>query len=52
MSVRHAVFEPPVAQPEAMHQSLAGIEAGTFQPGHFARHARSVVVRDRGLDAA
>ncbi len=35
-----------------MHESLAGVEAGAFQPGHFARHARSVIVQDRGLNAA
>src|SRR5207244_7534971 len=43
---------PIFAQPEAMHESLAGVEAGAFQPGHFARDARSVVVQDRGLYAA
>jgi hypothetical protein len=51
MGVRHAVFEPSVAQPKAMHQGLACVEAGVFQPSHFAGHPRPVVVSDRGLDA-
>jgi hypothetical protein len=51
MDVRHAVFETLVAQPEAMYQSLARVETGVFQPGYFAGHARSVIVRNRRLDA-
>ena len=52
VGMRHAVFEAPVAQSKGVHERLARIKAGLLQPRRLARHARSVVVEDRGLEAA
>src|SRR6516164_1837405 len=52
VGMRHAVFEPAVAEPEGMYERVARVVSGTVEPRRFARHARAVVIEDRGLDAA
>ncbi len=48
MRVRRAGFQPLVARADGMDQRLARVEPGAFQPRHLARHARMIVVADRG----
>jgi hypothetical protein len=52
VGVSHAVFEPAIAEPEGVCQRVARIKAGALQPRRLARQARSVVVQNRGLEAA
>src|SRR5215471_4203095 len=44
MGVRHAVFEPTIAEPERMRQRGARVGSGALQTRDLARHACPVVV--------